>query len=93
MLTRRSTLGLLAAVSALPSRALAHVAPPRNEIREGIAKRFTDLGGRVLAEKVAEVNYKRANSSEAFLTLSHSIELAAHFSQSFHVVVSMNVPW
>lgn len=44
MLTRRSTLGLLAAVSALPSRALAHVAPPRNEIREGIAKRFTDLG-------------------------------------------------
>ncbi|MBR0964239.1 class D beta-lactamase [Bradyrhizobium diazoefficiens] len=44
MLTRRSTLGLLAAASILPQRAFAHVAPPRNEIRESLAKRFTDLG-------------------------------------------------
>lgn len=44
LLTRRSTLGVLAAASILPSRALAHVAPPRNEIRESLAKRFTDLG-------------------------------------------------
>lgn len=42
--TRRSTLGLLAAAAILPSRALANVAPPRNEIRESLAKRFTDLG-------------------------------------------------
>ena len=28
----------------LPSRAFANVSPPRSEIREGLAKRFTDLG-------------------------------------------------
>ena len=44
LLTRRSTLGLLAAAVTLSSRALAHVAPPRNEIRDSLAKRFTDLG-------------------------------------------------
>ena len=44
MITRRSTLGLLAATAILPSRALAHVAPPRNEIRDSLAKRFADLG-------------------------------------------------
>ncbi|WP_025036967.1 class D beta-lactamase [Bradyrhizobium sp. DOA9] len=44
MLTRRSTLGLLAATAILPSRARAHVAPPRNEIRDTLAKRFADLG-------------------------------------------------
>nr|WP_036017461.1 class D beta-lactamase [Bradyrhizobium sp. WSM1743] len=44
MLTRRSTLGLLAATAILPLRARAHVAPPRNEIRDTLAKRFTDLG-------------------------------------------------
>jgi beta-lactamase class D len=44
LLTRRSTLGLLAAATILPSRALALVAPPRNEIRENLAKRFTDAG-------------------------------------------------
>ncbi|OAF06504.1 class D beta-lactamase [Bradyrhizobium neotropicale] len=42
--TRRSALGLLAAAAILPQRALAHVAPPRNEIRESLAKHFTDLG-------------------------------------------------
>src|SRR4051795_2051224 len=44
LLTRRSTLGLLAATAILPARAFAHVAPPRNEIRDSLAKRFTDLG-------------------------------------------------
>nr|WP_035685714.1 class D beta-lactamase [Bradyrhizobium sp. Cp5.3] len=44
MPTRRSALGLLAAAAILPQRALAHVAPPRNEIRESLAKHFTDLG-------------------------------------------------
>jgi beta-lactamase class D len=44
LLTRRSTLGLLAATAILPQRALANVAPPRNEIRDSLAKRFTDLG-------------------------------------------------
>jgi beta-lactamase class D len=44
LLTRRSTLGLLAATAILPQRAIAHVAPPRNEIRDSLAKRFTDLG-------------------------------------------------
>ena len=54
MLTRRSTLGLLAAAATMPQRALAHVAPPRNEIRESLAKRFTDLGtaGTFVAYKV-----------------------------------------
>lgn len=44
MLTRRSALGFLAAAATAPSRSLAHVAPPRNEIRDSLAKRFTDLG-------------------------------------------------
>ena len=44
MLTRRSTLGLLAATAALPSRVFANVAPPRSEIRDALAKRFSDLG-------------------------------------------------
>ena len=44
LLTRRSTLGLLAAAATMPQRAFAHVAPPRNEIRDSLAKRFTDLG-------------------------------------------------
>ncbi|MBR0778418.1 class D beta-lactamase [Bradyrhizobium diazoefficiens] len=44
MLTRRFTLGLLAATAAMPRRALANVAPPRNEFRDSLVKRFTDLG-------------------------------------------------
>ena len=30
---------------------------------------------------------------QAFFTLTHSLELAAHFSQSFHIVVRLGVPW
>jgi beta-lactamase class D len=44
MITRRSALGLLATASVLPSRAFAHVAPPRNEIRNSLAKHFADAG-------------------------------------------------
>ncbi|WP_300261583.1 class D beta-lactamase [Bradyrhizobium sp.] len=44
MITRRSSFGLLAAAAFLPSRALANVAPPRSEIRDGLAKRFADEG-------------------------------------------------
>jgi beta-lactamase class D len=44
MITRRHALGLLAAVSVLPSRGFADVAPQRSEIREDLAKHFTDEG-------------------------------------------------
>jgi beta-lactamase class D len=42
MINRRHTLGLLAAAAILPSRGLANVAPQRSEIREDLAKHFTD---------------------------------------------------
>jgi beta-lactamase class D len=41
---RRHALGLLAAATVLPARALAHVAPQRSEIRAALTKRFTDHG-------------------------------------------------
>ncbi|WP_426442281.1 class D beta-lactamase [Bradyrhizobium genosp. P] len=44
MITRRHTLGLLAAASILPSRSLANVSYQRSEFREGLARRFFDLG-------------------------------------------------
>jgi beta-lactamase class D len=44
MINRRHALGLLAAASLLPARGVAHVAPQRSEIRESLAKRFTDDG-------------------------------------------------
>jgi beta-lactamase class D len=43
LINRRLTLGLLAAVAIAP-RALANVAPQRSEIRDSLAKRFTDAG-------------------------------------------------
>jgi len=42
MINRRHTLGLLAAAAILPSRGFAYVAPQRSEIREDLAKHFTD---------------------------------------------------
>jgi beta-lactamase class D len=42
MINRRHTLGLLAAAAILPSRGFANVAPQRSEIREDLAKHFTD---------------------------------------------------
>ena len=44
MIDRRQTLAVLAGAALMPSRALAEVAPPRSEIRESLAKRFTDDG-------------------------------------------------
>ena len=44
LISRRHVLGLLAAAGILPSRSLANVAPQRSEIREDLAKRFTDEG-------------------------------------------------
>jgi beta-lactamase class D len=42
MINRRHALGLLAAASFLPSRGLANVAPQRSEIREDLARHFTE---------------------------------------------------
>ena len=42
LLNRRHALGVLAAASFLPWRALANVAPQRSEIRDSLAKRFAD---------------------------------------------------
>jgi beta-lactamase class D len=44
LINRRHVLGLLAAAGVLPSRSLADVAPPRSEIREDLARHFTDEG-------------------------------------------------
>ena len=44
LIDRRHALGLLATACILPSRGFATVAPPRSEIREGLAKLFTDDG-------------------------------------------------
>jgi beta-lactamase class D len=44
LITRRHALGLLAAVSLLPSRGLARVSSQRTEIRDGLARRFFDVG-------------------------------------------------
>jgi beta-lactamase class D len=44
LINRRHTLGLLATAAIAPSRAFANVAPQRSEIRNDLAKRFTDAG-------------------------------------------------
>src|SRR5471032_9596 len=44
LINRRHALGLFAAASLLPSRGFANVAPQRSEIREALAKHFTDEG-------------------------------------------------
>jgi len=44
VITRRHALGLLTAASILPSRTFGNVAPQRSEVREGLAKRFTEDG-------------------------------------------------
>ena len=44
MINRRHALGLLAAACVLPSRSLANVSYQRSEFREGLSKRFFDLG-------------------------------------------------
>src|SRR5271156_4815414 len=56
MIHRRHALGLLAAASVLPSRSFADVAPQRSEIREDLARHFTDEGtvGTFVGYKVAD---------------------------------------
>ena len=44
MINRRRALALLAAASILPSRGFANVAPQRSEIREDLARHFTEQG-------------------------------------------------
>src|SRR3954454_7549103 len=44
VINRRHALGFLAAASILPSRMSANVSYQRSEFREGLAKRFSDLG-------------------------------------------------
>ena len=44
LIHRRHILGLLAAAAIAPSRTFANVAPQRSEIRDDLAKRFTDAG-------------------------------------------------
>jgi beta-lactamase class D len=44
LIHRRHALGLLAVAAIAPSRAFANVAPQRSEIRDDLAKRFTDVG-------------------------------------------------
>jgi beta-lactamase class D len=54
VITRRHALGLCAAASILPSRSFANVSYQRSEFREGLAKRFFELGteGTFVAYKV-----------------------------------------
>jgi beta-lactamase class D len=44
MITRRHVLGSLAISAMVPSRGFARVAPPRSEIRQPLAKHFTEAG-------------------------------------------------
>jgi len=44
LISRRHALGLFATAALLPRQALADVAPQRSEIRDSLAKRFTDFG-------------------------------------------------
>ena len=56
MINRRQALGLIAAIGFVPSRGRANVAPQRSEIRESLAKHFTDAGtaGTFVGYKVDE---------------------------------------
>jgi beta-lactamase class D len=75
VISRRHALGLLAAASFLPSRGLAHVAPQRSEIREDLAKHFTDEGtvGTFVGYKVEDylvIASDKDRSGEAMLPAS-----------------------
>src|SRR6202045_607372 len=75
MIHRRHALALLAAAGLLPSRGLADVAPQRSEIREDLAKHFTDAGtaGTFVGYKVDDylvIASDRNRSGEARLPAS-----------------------
>src|SRR3954463_7317558 len=44
LIDRRRVLYLLSALAVVPSRGFANVAPQRSEIRDGLAKHFSDAG-------------------------------------------------
>ena len=72
---RRHALGLLAAASFLPARGFANVAPQRSEIREDLAKHFTDEDtvGTFVGYKVDDyliISSDRNRSGEAVLPAS-----------------------
>ena len=50
------------------------------------------LSGKLEAQ-VTELDQKKRDSAEAWLTLTHSLEILAYFSQSFHIVIGLKVPW
>jgi beta-lactamase class D len=73
MISRRHALGLLAATAASP--ALAYVAPQRSEIRDSLAKRFTDAGtvGTFVGYKIDDyliVASDKGRSGEAYIPAS-----------------------
>ena len=75
MIHRRHALGLFAAASLLPSRALANVSYQRSEFREDLAKRFFDLGteGTFVGYKVEDyliIASDKARSGEGKLPAS-----------------------
>ena len=75
MIHRRHALGLLAAAGLLPSRSFADVALQRSEIRDGLAKHFTDAGtvGTFIGYKVDDyliIASDRNRSGEAKLPAS-----------------------
>src|SRR3979411_947775 len=75
VINRRHALGLLAAASLLPSRSLANVSYQRSEFREGLTKRFFDLGteGTFVAYKVDDyliIASDKVRSGEAKLPAS-----------------------
>jgi beta-lactamase class D len=75
LINRRHALGLLAAAAIAPSRAFANVAPQRSEIRDDLAKRFTDVGtvGTFVGYKTDDyliVASDKDRSGQAFLPAS-----------------------
>lgn len=75
MITRRHALGMLVGAAALPSRSFANVAPPRSEIRDDLAKLFTDAGteGTFVGYKVEDyllISSDHARSGEPKLPAS-----------------------
>lgn len=75
VINRRHALGLLAAASLLPSRSLANVSYQRSEFREGLTKRFFDVGteGTFVGYKVEDyliIASDKVRSGEAKLPAS-----------------------
>ena len=75
MINRRHVIGLLAAAAIAPPRAFANVAPQRSEIRDDLAKRFTDAGtvGTFVGYKTGDyliIASDKDRSGQAFLPAS-----------------------